>query len=124
MLGLSDSARKNTSIYVDFTWSEITSMKMMSVNKFEIEILGEWINTHEIVRTVSKKPDTASRCPLSVSRRLLAVSRFLDTAIMRDYWARFQLYEYDFFRLIGDAVKMDASFLCTTIFKNSWLNSK
>ena len=40
-----DSAHKNTSIYVDFIWSEITPVKIMSVYKFEIEILGEWIST-------------------------------------------------------------------------------
>ena len=45
MCGLSDTAHKNTSIYVDFTWSEIISMKIISVYKFEIKILGEWIST-------------------------------------------------------------------------------
>ena len=41
MWGLSDSAHKNASIYVDFTWFEITPIKITLVYKFEIEILGE-----------------------------------------------------------------------------------
>ena len=41
MWDVPDSAHKNTSIYVGFIWFEIIPVKITSVYKFTIEILGE-----------------------------------------------------------------------------------
>ena len=53
MWGLLDSAHLNTSIYVEFTWYEITPIKITYFYKFEIEIPGEWIST-SVLKLVSK----------------------------------------------------------------------